>query len=244
MAKRTQSSRASHDKRPWKGRKNTPGNSRDRPGDLRIVGGKFRGRKLRYQPFCVEENLVTRPMKDRVREAIFNLVGLEVKGRYAIDLFAGTGALGLEAISRGAVGATFIEKHVPTARVVEANITSLEVQSIAELKTTSAFLWTKRDMSNADFGMRNTELDQPSETLHSWIVFCSPPYAFYDERQDDMLELITAVTERAPEGSLVDVEADDRFDFNLLPGGPVGEKRTDRWQVRTYSPAVVGVWRS
>ena len=58
-----------------------------------------------------------------------------------------------------------------------------------------------------------------------------------------MLELITAVTERAPEGSLVVVEADDRFDFNLLPGGPVGEKRTDRWQVRTYPPAVVGVWR-
>src|ERR1041384_2997332 len=83
--------------------------------DVRIIGGTFRGRRLQYHG-----DPVVRPMKHRTREAIFNLVSTECAGRHAIDLFAGTGALGLEALSRGAASATFIEKHVPWARVVEA----------------------------------------------------------------------------------------------------------------------------
>src|SRR6478736_322408 len=77
---------------------------------LRIVGGTLRGRKLQYSG-----DVRTRPMKDRVREAVFNLLGPQVAGSHAIDLFAGTGALGIEAISRGATKATFIERHLPTA---------------------------------------------------------------------------------------------------------------------------------
>src|SRR5215470_6647638 len=87
-----------------------------REPDLRIIGGKFRGRRLRYHG-----DPVVRPMKHRTREAIFNLVTTDAVGRHVIDLFAGTGAVGLEALSRGATSATFIEKHVPTARVVEEN---------------------------------------------------------------------------------------------------------------------------
>src|SRR5688572_16458652 len=83
---------------------------------LRIIGGSMRGRKLKYSG-----EARTRPMKDRVREAVFNLLGTTVEGCYVIDLFAGTGALGLEAISRGATGATFIERHFPTAKVIEEN---------------------------------------------------------------------------------------------------------------------------
>ncbi len=195
------------------------------PVDLRIVGGKFRGSKLRYHG-----DPTTRPMKHRVREAIFNLISTESKGHHAIDLFAGTGALGLEAISRGAERATFIEKHVPSARVVEENIGALGVESICELHTTSAFLWGKRDLPHAKFTL-------------PWLVFCSPPYAFYLNRQDDMLELIGAVLEHAPAESIFLVEADERFDFGLLPGGMAQEKRDHGWDVRTYPPAVVGVWR-
>jgi len=237
MANRKRQTRGSHNQHPGK---------RDAKdllkNDLRIVGGTFRGRKLRYEPFQVKDDPVTRPMKHRVREAIFNLIGMEVRGCHAFDLFAGTGALGLEAISRGAVGATFIEKHIPTARVVETNITNLEVQTIAQLRTTSAFLWARRDLANTDCGLRIVEGEQTSKPI-PWLVFCSPPYAFYVDRRDEMLELIAAVADRAPNGSLIVVEADERFDFSLLPGGPVGDKRTDRWQVRVYPPAVVGVWR-
>ena len=85
-------------------------------------------------------------MKERVREAIFNLVGPECRGRHVIDLFAGTGAIGLEAMSRGAESATFIERHVPTSRVVAENVDRLGVGDCAELLVTSAFLWAKRDL--------------------------------------------------------------------------------------------------
>ena len=67
---------------------------------LRIIGGQFRGRRLTYHG-----DPLTRPMKDRVREAVFNLLWPGAEGAVAIDLFAGTGALGLEALSRGAVAA-------------------------------------------------------------------------------------------------------------------------------------------
>src|SRR5947207_6491605 len=77
---------------------------------LRIIGGSLRGRKISYSG-----EVRTRPMKDRVREAVFNLLGAQVAGTQAIDLFAGTGALGLEALSRGAAQATFIDRHLPTA---------------------------------------------------------------------------------------------------------------------------------
>jgi 16S rRNA (guanine966-N2)-methyltransferase len=210
--------------------------------DLRIVAGRFRGRKLKYEPFRIGDDPVTRPMKHRVRESIFNLVSQGSEGRHALDLFAGTGALGLEALSRGAVHTTFIERHVPTARVIEENIKSLGVENQSTLLTTSAFLWGKRELANADFGFRIAESRDDAEAQSAiripqseipWLVFCSPPYAFYVDRQAEMLELITAIMEHAPLDSLFVVEADERFDFELLPG---------EWDVRTYSPAVVGVW--
>jgi 16S rRNA (guanine966-N2)-methyltransferase len=143
-------------------------------------------------------------MKHRTREAIFNLISTECGGRHAIDLFAGTGALGLEALSRGAASATFIEKHVPTARIVEENIRTLGVADQSQLLVTSAFLWAKRDLPSlrASVGQtimsvdsslkptneivspvqgRTDKIVRPTE-FHPWLVFCSPPYAFYTER--------------------------------------------------------------
>ena len=210
--------------------------------DLRIVGGRFRGRKLKYEPFRVGDEPVTRPMKHRVRESIFNLVSQGSEGRHAIDLFAGTGALGLEALSRGAVHTTFIERHVPTARVIEENIKGLGVENQSTLLMTSAFLWGKRDLAKVERGKgkgESLETEPSLSTFHfplstfPWLVFCSPPYAFYVDRQQEMLELITGVMDHAPGDSLLVVEADERFEFELLPG---------EWDVRTYSPAVVGVW--
>jgi len=212
--------------------------------DLRIVGGRFRGRKLKYEPFRIGDDPVTRPMKHRVRESIFNLVSQGSAGRYAIDLFAGTGALGLEALSRGAVHATFIERHVPTGRVIEENIKALDVEKQSTLLMTSAFLWGKRELVKAESG--KWKVDEKAEDLNSsdstfpfplstfpWLVFCSPPYSFYVDRQQDMLELLGGVMDRAPADSIVVVEADEHFDFELLSG---------EWDVRTYAPAVVGVW--
>ena len=172
-------------------------------------------------------------MKHRTREAIFNLVSTECTDRHAVDLFAGTGALGLEALSRGAASATLIEKHVPTARVVEQNIRTLGVEDRATLLITSAFLWAKRDLAS--------EQSAPPAS-RPWLVFCSPPYAFYHERQADVLELIRRVQEHAPAGTILIVEADEPFDFDLLRHAE-GTAVAALWDVRSYAPAVVGLWR-
>jgi 16S rRNA (guanine966-N2)-methyltransferase len=199
--------------------------------EIKIVGGQFRGRRLRHEPFRAGDDLVTRPMKHRLRESIFNLVGVAAAGRQAIDLFAGTGALGLEALSRGAAHATFIEKHVPTAHVIEENIATLGVEGQSTLLVTSAFLWAKRDLAPSAI--------QIPQSAIPWLVFCSPPYDFFVDRQHEMLELISNVMQAAPPASIVVVEADERFDPALLPSGDGREP----WDVRSYSPAVVGVWR-
>jgi 16S rRNA (guanine966-N2)-methyltransferase len=211
--------------------------------ELRIIGGKLRGSKLRYEIFQQGGDPVTRPMKHRVREAIFNLISTESEGKHAIDLFAGTGALGLEALSRGSLSATFIEKHVPTARIIEENIKALGLSERSQLLTTSAFLWGKRDLPR----LKEDKLPPSAFPLPPldipWLTFCSPPYAFYHERQQDMLELITAILETSPEGSIMVVEADEAFNFELLPGNIAERRRENGWQIRTYFPAVVGIWR-
>jgi len=164
------------------GKPHSKSNNTHQPVDLRIIGGTFRGRKLRYELFRQGGAPTTRPMKDRVREAIFNLIGPAVKGCHAIDLFAGTGALGLEALSRGSVSATFIEKHIPTARVVEENIKTLEVGDRTELLMTSAFLWGKRNLPIFKPPVKSQIPNLKSEISPPWLVFCSPPYAFYVDR--------------------------------------------------------------
>ena len=161
-------------------------------------------------------------MKQRVREAIFNLLGPAVRGKHAVDLFAGTGAVALEALSRGAARATLIERHFPTARVIRQNIAMLSVEQVTEVATADVFFWARR---------------LPDLGTLPWVVFCSPPYSFYAERTEQMLWLIRTLLERAPPESLFAVEADERFDFGLLPG-------PGDWDVRSYPPAVVGIYRN
>jgi 16S rRNA (guanine966-N2)-methyltransferase len=200
----------------------------DHDAEVRIIGGTFRGRRLNYHG-----DPIVRPMKHRTREAIFNLISTECDGRHAIDLFAGTGALGLEAVSRGAASATFIEKHVPSARIVQENIRTLGVEDRTTLLTTSAFLWGKRDLAAA------------ADCLNGkpWLVFCSPPYAFFHEREADMIDLIARIQRHAPRGSILVVEADANFDFQLLRELD-GATADASWVMRNYAPAAVGVWRN
>jgi 16S rRNA (guanine966-N2)-methyltransferase len=197
-----------------------------RDAEVRIIGGEFRGRRLQYL-----HDPGVRPMKHRTRESIFNLVSTECEGNHAIDLFAGSGALGLEALSRGAVTATLIEKHVPTARIVRENIRALNVENRTTLLMTSAFLWAKRDL-----GEMSAAADRP------WLVFCSPPYAFYLERKAEMLELIQRVQNAAPAESILVVESDETFDFADLRDDPL--INVENWDMRFYAPATVGIWRS
>ncbi len=182
----------------------------------RIVGGHLRGRKLLYSG-----DPLTRPMKDRVREAVFNLVGPQVKGKHAIDLFAGTGALGFEALSRGAARATLVDRHFPTADLIRHSAAQLGVSEQCRVVAADTFIWVRRDLPTDG---------QP------WVVFVSPPWVFFRERAAEMAELIATCRQRSPAGSLIVIEADQQFDFAALP-------QPSDWDVREYFPAVVGVLR-
>jgi 16S rRNA (guanine966-N2)-methyltransferase len=91
--------------------------SRVRSRTLRIIGGSWRGRRLRF-PASPE----IRPTPDRVRETLFNWLSLRVPGARCLDLFAGSGALGLEALSRGAAHVTFVERDAAAAREIAARL--------------------------------------------------------------------------------------------------------------------------
>ena len=194
----------------------TPLDARETVVGLRIIGGRFRGRKLQYSG-----DLRTRPMKDRLREAVFNLVGPGIKGTHALDLFAGTGALAIEALSRGSARATLIEQHHPTAAIIRKNLATLGLEAQAEVVPGNVFIWFRR---------------KPTLSEAPWAVFCSPPYDFYIERADEMHELIAGLMEAAPAESVFVVEADERFDFQTLP-------QPETWNVRSYPPAHVGIFR-
>lgn len=120
---------------------------------LRIIGGEWRGRRL---TFAGVDGL--RPTGDRVRETLFNWLMNDIVGARCLDLFSGSGALGLEALSRGAVATTLIERDAVAARQIAANLELLQADN-AELVQTDALAW----------------LGQRSPTPYD-LVFVDPPF--------------------------------------------------------------------
>ena len=121
---------------------------------LRIIGGVWRGRRLRFPP-----SPEIRPTPDRVRETLFNWLSFRVAGAHCLDLFAGSGALGLEALSRGAANVTFVERDPAAAREIRARLAQWNAQGgHVELAQACGFL------------------DQRPATPFD-IVFLDPPFA-------------------------------------------------------------------
>ncbi len=189
-------------------------------GKLRIVGGKYRGRPVIYSG-----DPVTRPMKDHTREALFNLVGGWVVGKACFDLFAGTGAIGIEAISRGAEIAILVERHIPTLRIIDENVQSIDDQMNVRVEGSDTFFWVRQFLQSPE--------SWPKEP---WLVFCCPPYVLFEERTADMMELVDSMLTAAPKNSLLVVEAKEDFDLEQLP-------RHTEWEFRHYSPAKIAVFK-
>ena len=122
--------------------------------NVRIISGEFGGRKIE-----APEGERTHPMGERIRNALFNKLQDEVVGADVLDVFAGTGALGLESLSRGARSATFIERDRTAQKVLAKNITLLGVEDRATLVRTSAMNWLESS--------RPRQFD---------IIFADPPY--------------------------------------------------------------------
>lgn len=97
---------------------------------MRVIGGEFRSRRLKTLP-----GLATRPTPDRLRETLFDILAPRIAGSVFLDAYAGTGAVGIEALSRGASRAIFIEKNRAAAAVIHDNLASLDIEKRAEIFT-------------------------------------------------------------------------------------------------------------
>src|SRR5215469_6403966 len=100
---------------------------------MRVIAGTYRSRILKSL-----KGMALRPTSDRLRETLFNVLGPGIAGARFIDLFAGTGAVGIEALSRGADEVVFVENHAPAATLIRRNLESLEVRKGATVLASDA----------------------------------------------------------------------------------------------------------
>ncbi len=100
---------------------------------MRVIGGEFRSRLLKSLP-----GLDVRPTPDRLREALFSILTPRIEGAVFVDLYAGTGAVGIEALSRGAKKAIFVEQKAAAVRVIHENLKALGIEGRAEVRQTRA----------------------------------------------------------------------------------------------------------
>jgi len=133
---------------------------------MRVIGGEFRSRRLKSVP-----GLDTRPTPDRLREALFNVLAPRIEGCEFLDVYAGTGAVGIEALSRGARRVMFVEKNRAAVAVIHENLASLGLENRAELFTSKALTVLERVAAD--------------------IVFLDPPYEL-EKEYDVALEAVAA----------------------------------------------------
>jgi 16S rRNA (guanine(966)-N(2))-methyltransferase RsmD len=131
---------------------------------MRVIGGEFRSRKLKSAP-----GLETRPTPDRLREALFNVLAPRIRGVVFLDAYAGTGAVGIEALSRGATRAIFVEKSRAVVDVIRANLSALGLEARAEVFT--------------------GRVPSVVQRLEADIVFLDPPYEAVQEYESALVAL-------------------------------------------------------
>lgn len=173
---------------------------------MRVISGKYRGRTLRSLP-----GTDIRPTSDRLRETLFNVLTAgnpeALQGSVWLDLFAGTGAVGIEALSRGARQVYFVEKAPPAIKLIEANLKRLEIDNSFQIlrDDLSSILWRlKRQHVAAD------------------VVFLDPPYRMQDAYKESLLALGESSVVWAM--TLVVAEHEKKFD----PGTEFGPLRRIR----------------
>lgn len=172
---------------------------------MRIIAGEFRSRQI-----LAPDGDTTRPITDRVKQSLFDILSPDIEAATAYDCFAGTGSMGLECLSRGAAHVTFFEADRSAATRLRKNIASLAVQSRSTVIDRDLFKW-----------FDTSDVKNPAN-----LVFLDPPYRFLTERPDDLRRLATVLAERhlAP-GGIVIFRHDEK-DILDLPPLWVADQRT------------------
>ena len=149
---------------------------------MRIIAGKYRSRVLRTL-----KGMKLRPTSDRLRETLFNILGSTVESVRFVDLYAGSGAVGIEALSRGARHVIFVEQHAPAAALIRRNVESLGIRVQAEVLSL--------DVVRA---IEQLEVRR----VHAHIIFLDPPYAA-DKEYEQTLETLGESAILAPDGRVI-----------------------------------------
>lgn len=177
---------------------------------MRIIGGSLRSRKLEFPD---ADGL--RPTADRIRETLFNWLQDEVAGETCLDLFAGSGAIGFEAISRGAKEVVFIEKNAVVCDAIAENIRRMQIGN-AEIVNGNALHWLgQKTNSSRKFG----------------LVFLDPPFG------DDIIYQVCAklaASRIMKGGTKIYIESGAELDATELPSGWIMKKSKRTGSVRYY----------
>jgi 16S rRNA (guanine(966)-N(2))-methyltransferase RsmD len=193
---------------------------------VRVIGGIYGGHRLRTL-----RGLALRPTSDRLRETLFNILGSAVSGSVFVDLYAGSGAVGIEALSRGARQVVFIEKHRAAVALIQRNLQALNIPTSrgSNLEEETARAWILA--SDALCGLaRLAELG-----LRANFVFADPPYA--DARA------CPAVLEYLDRSSILDTAAQVIFEHSRRQPLPEHTRRLIRVREVRQGDALLSFYR-
>ncbi len=186
---------------------------------MRVIAGIYRSRILKSL-----KGLALRPTSDRLRETLFNVLAPNIAGSRFVDLFAGTGAIGIEALSRGAAEVVFIENHAPAVTLIRRNLESLGINTGATVLAVDALR-----------GLAMLAARKNSGAPAFDHVFLDPPYAATED-YSRVLEFLGSADLLAPGGIII---AEHRRNFDL-PEEPGALKR---FRVLKQSDAALSFYR-
>jgi 16S rRNA (guanine966-N2)-methyltransferase len=181
---------------------------------VRIVAGSLRGRKLTY---AASEGL--RPTPQMVREALFSILGNAIPDRPFVDVFAGTGVVGLEALSRGAAEVRFIERDFRLAREIQHHLADFDIADRGQVVRADAYRWVEH-------------WRPPDKPVN---VFLSPPFPDLEHRLPDLLLMVGDLQRKLAGGSVVVLQSEGDTVTAKLPDGA-------RWEDRRYGRNHLLIW--
>ena len=197
---------------------------------MRISGGEFRGRVL-----SVPKGLDVRPTQDRVREALFSMLQNDIRGARFLDLFAGSGSVGLEALSRGAAEVAFVEQASRSFASLTQNIAMLKVEARCSTIRADVYAWLSA-ASNAPNCANGLNAPNAINGLGFDIAYADPPYAVGTERG------YATVLARLAEGGFV--KPGGLFIAEMTAGqAPDSAPAWDLCRDRTYGQTRLAIYR-
>jgi 16S rRNA (guanine966-N2)-methyltransferase len=170
-----------------------PQPTRAKPAALRVIGGTLRHRKILY-----DGDPTVRPMRDSVRESLFNILFQLTPDALCWDWFAGTGAVAIEAISRGANRSIAIERNRSVASTLQKNVQLLSIDRQVDVIVADSFVALPARMA----------AERSAEPHRNWVIACCPPYAMFDERPDDIRQLLVCAARHATKNCWIAIECD------------------------------------